>query len=380
MPAYSESANPDVLPEQANHVAEHIEEMRRLLSGGRVGDFAFVRQHARHRAAQKFPLEATLHAYRLGHKILSRWVRDAALASAASDAQVRKVVAVAADFGIEYTDAISTIATAEYVNQTRLLAEAEGDRRTELLNVLLSGYDESDGRVARLLRQAGYLQQRQSYCVVLAQPVDAAEMQNPARARRLADALQDCVQGMAVRTIVGIRDNTVTGIFSATRRQSGWTAPQSGLATRLKPALLKIGNAALVGTSSDAPSTSHIPHALNEATLALEFASVAARVMQYADIPLRDMLLRLARDSMSDALPAWADAFAKADNKMRGALYATLAAYADSNMNVLAAAKQLSVHPNTIYSRLNKIEGVTGKSALSYHELTELLLGADVGK
>ena len=52
-------------------------------------------------------------------------------------------------------------------------------------------------------------------------------------------------------------------------------------------------------------------------------------------------------------------------------------AYADANMNALQAAKQLKVHPNTIYSRANKIEDLTGKNALTYHDLTELLLAVD---
>jgi hypothetical protein len=66
------------------------------------------------------------------------------------------IVSELADFAIEYTNTISTIMAAEYVSQTRTLAEAESDQRTELLNILFSGYDESDGRVQRLLKRAAY--------------------------------------------------------------------------------------------------------------------------------------------------------------------------------------------------------------------------------
>jgi hypothetical protein len=377
IPAFSASGNPAVLPEQSRHGAESIVEMRRLLGGGQPGDFGFVREHARRRASQRFPLEATLHAYRCSHKILSGWVRDAALAAAPADAQVRRVVAAVADFAFEYTDSISTIATSEYVAQTRRLAEAEGDRRSELLNLLLSGFDEADGRVARLLRKSGYLQQRQAYCVVVAQPVDPSEMQNPARAERLADSVKDSVRETGVRCIVGIRENHVVAVCSTTRRQSGWTAPQSALAGRLQPKLLTVGVSALIGVSADAPSTSHIPGALEQATLALEFADVADRVVQYSDIPMQRMMLRLARDDMQAALPGWADALYNADRKMRGALDATLQAYANADMNVLQAAKLLGVHPNTIYSRMNKVQDITGKNALTFHDLSELLLAMD---
>jgi len=168
-------------------------------------------------------------------------------------AQVRRVVAAAADFAFEYTDVISTIATSEYVEHTRLLAEAEGDRRTELLNTLLSGYDESDSRTAQL--------QRQSFCVMVARSVNPTEMKNPARAQRMVEAISQTMRDTPVRLLVGVRDELVTIVMSGTRRLSGWTAPQSLLAERVYPRLLQVGPAALIGLSNDAPSTSHIRRA-----------------------------------------------------------------------------------------------------------------------
>ena len=138
--AFSSSANPDLRPELEEHLRLLVAEVCRLLEDGRPGNFDFVREYAQRRAEQRFPLEASLHAYRSCHRVIASWVRDAALAVAETTAQVRRVVAAAADFAFEYTDAISTVATSEYVQHTRLLAEAEGDQRTELLNVLLSGY------------------------------------------------------------------------------------------------------------------------------------------------------------------------------------------------------------------------------------------------
>ena len=221
VPAFSASGNPDVLPEFASHAALHVAEIRRLFGGGTTGDLDFVREHAARRAEQRFPLESILHAYRVGHKVLSRWLRNGAAVTASDNLQ--QVISAVADFAIEYTNAISAIATSEYVAETRRIAEVEGDRRTELLNLLLEGFDESDGRVARLLRRAGYLEQRQSYCVIVSQPTDPTEMDNPARAQRLLNAIYDVVDDVPVRRLLGIRDNQAIGIFSSTRRMSGWT-------------------------------------------------------------------------------------------------------------------------------------------------------------
>jgi len=375
--AYSSTANPEVLPELQQHLEALVSEVCRLLSDTDPGDLDFVRGYAQRRAQQRFPLEASLHTYRCSHRIISSWIRDVALAVANSSAQVRRVVAAAADFAIEYTDAISTVATSEYVLHTRLLAEAEGDRRTELLNTLLSGYDESDSRTAQLLRGSGYLEQRQSFCVAVARSVDPREMENPARAQRMVESIGQTLRDMPVRLLIGIRDGLVTIVASGTRRLSGWTAPQSLVADRVYPQLLKVGPAALIGLSNDAPSTSHVRRAHNEARLALDFATVADRVMPYSQIPFRQMIIRHARDNIQSALPAWLEDLQTADRKARGSLSRTLHAYANANMNALQTAKDLSVHSNTIYSRMQKIADLTGKNALGYHDLTELLLAIE---
>jgi len=377
VPAYHDSGNPEILPELEAHLGEAVKQACRLLAGERIDDFDFVAEHARRRAAQKFPLDATLHAYRCLHRSLSRWVRDAALEAADEAAQLRRVVAAVTDFTVEYTGALGTVLTSEYVAHTRTLAEAEGDRRTRLMDTLLSGYDESDQVAARLLRRAGYLEQRQSYCVAVARAVNPQEMENPARAQRMADALVDVLVDAPLRHLVSVRDNHVIAIVSGTRRLSGWTAPQSLIADRVYPLLRLVGPAAVIGLSNDVPSTSHIPRAASEARLALDFADVAQRVMPYAEIPFRRMLVTQARESVQSALPAWLGAFVKGDRKARGKLSATLHAYADADMKALRAAEALGIHPNTIYARMRRIRDLTGLDPLSYHALTEMLLATE---
>jgi sugar diacid utilization regulator len=375
IPAFTASGNPEIIPGLDQHISDHIREIRRLFDGDGVGSFEFVRTHAHHRAEQRFPLEMILHAYRCGHRILSHWLRDAAIST--RPANIEKAVSAVADFAIEYTNAVSTIAASEYVSQTRILAEAEGDRRTELLNVLLNGYDESDGRVAQLLKRAGYLEQRKSYCVVVAQSINPSEMENLARAQRIANAISAEVAATSMRILAGIRNNLVTAVLSDTRRQSGWTTPQTNLAERIRPILLILGPAVLVGISSDHPSTSFLPRALHEATMALEFSSVTNRVMQFSDLPIRRLLLHRGRDYVRAAPPNWVGALVNADAKAGGCLIQTLRAMADADMNVQKAARILRKHPNTVYTRIERIRELTGLDGQRYHDLTELLLAAD---
>lgn len=377
IPAFSESRNPEVLPDFTRHCEQHTTEILRLLGGGSVGNFEFVREYARKRAEQRFPLEAILHAYRCAHKVFSRWIRKAILATETHSDNTQQIVTDVVDFAFEYTDVISTIAASTYVSQICLLTDIAGDQRSQLLSILLSGYDESDGRVAKILHDAGYLKQRQSFCVVLAQSVDPAEMLNPARARRMADSINNIFQSSTAHRLIDLRHDKVTIIFSDIRRTSGWTAPHTALAKKISSELSVVGNAALIGVSNDVPSTSQIPNAYREALHALELADLTQRVVQFSEIPAQRLLLHLAGEEFQRILPIWANPFFKADDEVGGSLVATLQAYATADMNILKTAQQLAVHSNTIYSRLQKILDITGIDAKKYHSLTELLIIID---
>lgn len=375
IPAFSASANPDVLPRLAEHVRAHVDEVCRLFATGSPGDFAFVREHARQRAEQRFPLEVTLHAYRCGHRVLSQWLRSTVTETLSTGTE--KAVAAVADFSIEYTNAVSVIAAADYVAATRALAEAEGNQRTEILSILLSGYDEADGRVARLLKRAGYLEQRQAYCVVLAQSTNASEMENPDRAQRIIEAIGDALAGSSIRMLAGVRDNLVTAVLSDLRRQSGWTAPRSTLARRVQGLLQVLGPAVVVGISADHPSTAYIAKARREAETALDFAGVSTRVQLFDGLPVRSLLVRSGAEEIRTRPPQWLNELIEADQHSRGALLATLRALADADMNVQQAARQMGKHANTLYARIERIREITGRDGQHYHDLTELLLAAD---
>ncbi len=382
IPAFTESRDPITLGALEAHGPQHLNEIVRLLEGGAVEDFAFVREHARLRAEHRFPLEAVLHAYRCGHKVFARWLRESALGAAnknkATPAHATgEVAAAVADFALEYTDAISTLASSAYVSHVQLLADVAGDERAQLLEIVLGGFDESDARVAAILRRAGFLEGRQSFCVVLAQAVQASEMDSPARTRRLADSLDQLVQVPRARRLIDVRDGRVTAVFSGVRRQSGWTPASGPLAERIAADLATAGNGVLIGISADVFSTSRIPAAHRQALLALRMASLTQRVVQFAATPLRQWMIHLAGDELQRLLPAWATDFHVADDKLGGSLRATLRAYANADMNLLKAAARLGLHPNTLYARLNRINDITGLNARGYAALTDLLTVVD---
>lgn len=373
IPAYRESRNPDVLPQLPLHGAAHVTEIARLLAGGRVGDFAFVREHAALRAAQYFPLEALLHAYRCGHKVFAR-----RLLELAGDVP-QPALAALADFTLEYTDAISTVASTAYVEHARHLSAAAVDEQAALLDLLLAGYDESDRRATHSLRKAGFLDGRQNFCVVLARSVEPAHMLDAARARRLADALDALVPGELARRLIDVRDGTVTMVLAGLRRLSGWTAPLPALSARVADGLARAGNDVLIGLSPDVEATAHIPVAQRKAALALQLAHAGQRVCAFDQLSLRTLLLNQAGPSLRDLLPPWREPLLQADQRIGGALLRSLRAYADADLNLLKTAARLEAHPNTVYARFERVRTLTGLDPRRFRDLEALLLVLDLG-
>lgn len=358
----------------ADHLGDHLDEIHRLIGGARTPKLEFVRRHAARRAEERFPLEAVLRACRVAQRVGVPALQALAATRIAAPGERDRAIA---DFAVGYVDAVTTLVTSEYVRRTRQLSAADADSRSRLLGILLHGYDGDDTRVVRLLGSAGYLDRRLACCVVLVRSLDPAEMNNAARANRLLAAVRKAFEDFPGRVLFGFHEQRVVAVVAANRRVSGWTAPREALAGKVGWPLLELGNAVVAGVSAEAASCDLVPRALAEAELALDIADASQRVVEYASIPLKRLLLHLAAERIQSALPAWSAALLDADARAGGVLVATLRAYADADMNVLKTASRLGVHPNTVYARMHRIRDLTAQDPLRYHKLSELLLAVD---
>ena len=73
IPAYAEIADPVILADVTEHVAENHDALRASLVRGRPvteQDLAFIRPHAALRARRGVPLADFLHAFRIGHRVI----------------------------------------------------------------------------------------------------------------------------------------------------------------------------------------------------------------------------------------------------------------------------------------------------------------------
>ena len=373
--AFSDSANPKIRPLLDQHASELVSEYLALLDGDSPQLQAFVERDASEVAEQHFPLEALLHAYRVAMRELLQATSAVLLQTDNRDGLA--IVTAVTDFLLEFVNVTSTLATEHYLERSRLLADVASDQRNRLFSILLGGYDESDRRVAAILRDAGYLDRRLRFCVVLAQSIDPVEMQNPARARRLADYIDRLLAPLSGMRLVDIHRNKVVIVFAHQHRLSGWSRPRAPLAERVAEEMLKVGPAARLGVSNDVESTALIPAAYRQAELAFDRSSVGRRVLRFAEVPLQKLLLEFARDEFERVLPGWAAEFLAADASSRGRLSETLRAYAASDMNLLKTSRKLGVHANTVYARFDRITALTGRDARGFDALNELLIVAD---
>ena len=374
VPAYTVSRNPDLMQSLHKHLGSLTASVIAVFDSVQSPDFEFIVEYAKHQAEQYFPIEATLHTYRCVQKTLSLQTRNAVLTDHNYDPDTQQLLVAVTDLTQEIVDTISRIFTSAYVAQLQLLADVAGDRRSQLLSALLEGHDESDGRIATLLRDEGYLTGRLAFCVCLVQTQDPSELLNPHRARRLIQAIDKKFQNTNIRRLIDMRDNKVTIIFSGIHRMSGWTSINKQLNETVSAHLAAVPATILIGVSSNVHAISQIPGAHNEAQHALSFASLSDRVIQFSNLSALQIIFHLARPEFSKTLPAWTQSFSEVDERSKGALMASIKTYAESDMNLQSTARSLKVHPNTLVARFQRIEEITGLDPKTFTGLTDILL------
>jgi sugar diacid utilization regulator len=102
-----------------------------------------------------------------------------------------------------------------------------------------------------------------------------------------------------------------------------------------------------------------VADSLEEARLALEFASANRPLMNFADIDLREFLIQRADQAAMRLIPEWTRHLTAAGNAEAAELSRTIHTFAHCSLNVKQTAAKLSVHTNTAYFRLNRIKKLT---------------------
>ena len=128
---------------------------------------------------------------------------------------------------------------------------------------------------------------------------------------------------------------------------------------------------ARIGVGLDKRAVVHLPEALEEAGMALEFTGGNRALRHFADIDLAELVIHGADRAALRLIPDWVR---EAHTTGRDAsLIRTIRAFAESSLNVKETARRLGVHTNTVYFRLNRIKERTGADPRTFYGTSTLL-------
>lgn len=304
------------------------------------------------RAAQGVPLEAVLHAFRLGGRVIWEGMAEGARAGGAPtiDALLDAATSV-----WEIVDRYSGAVGDAYRQHELELVRVGDERRHAALDAILDGQG-TDAAVAREAEQ------------VLALPADSALAVLACRPGvRVPPWLRAASAALSARGLRSLwrprADGTVALLVLGEREPAGLAALLAGCGATHGAALSpRVVGVAAVGEAHRLARAglATLPPG-SEGVVTFEQRLVPALLVQ--DAALADRLTAAALGPVLD--------LAEPD---RGLLLETLSAWLDCGGSASRAAERLFCHRNTVLNRLRRLEALTGRSVDRPRELVELTL------
>ena len=359
--------DPRVVEAVSAHVREHVTVCAAALRRGHSPagrELDFVRVRALERAREGLPVDAMLHAYRIGQREVWK-----AIAGAAAGTAPGEVDLVELSFASNaYTNAVSGAVSEAYIEARQMtLADAERSRR-ELLTDLLSAGASIDGDLLRRAAALG-LDAHGAHAMIVAVAVDPSHEQEAtlrlaeravARARISVDATPWSV----------IAHDELIGLVPCGERGAAAVAEQ--VMTEVRRLHEREGAAVRVGVSVARPGLTDVREAYTEARRAVVHTSAEQPVVAVEQVALFDYLVSDA-DEFALGLVPEALADLASGNGPQTELADTLLAYLECGLNAERAARRLFVHPNTVRYRLRRVRELTARDPHDPLDLLDLV-------
>ena len=374
VPAYPASHDDQLRADVGVHVAAVFRVFLDGLAGRREAgraDFAITREQATRRVMQGISLADFLQAFRIGQ--LTLW--QGIMAAAGDDPAARDgALSVVAQL-MQVIELGSTVAGEAYA-QAQQHALAEGDRvRRDLLEDLLARQDTRAGPGQAVLRAAG-LSPGRRLLVASAAPAgeqaggDEAGPPGLPELPDVAAALRGSFGGHGLGLTV-VRHDEIVVIAPVA---GGRAEPAVASLTRVCAGLARQGMRLAVGVSTVHAGLPEIPEAYAEARAARDGLGAGAGVLALPLLTSFDYLVLRDDETARRLIRPEVRRFVAEDAAAGGALIATLAAYAACDLNARTAARQLHLHVNTAYYRLDRIAERTGCDLRRFADVMELLI------
>ena len=371
-PEYRNSVDEEFTKESKSHCTELLNTIIAVAAGRAekpaADPFDFVRTHAEWRSQHQVPLIASLHAYRLAHKTYWEITRESLMRHAGRK-QAIHALTMLSDFWIEFFDYVGAILAESHAFEESLTLAQSTRAYVGLIDDLLRGVGPASAEARRLATLCG-IRPGAPIAVAVARPFPSGERKQidlEVTLRSLVRLIQQVFPAATFGKLVDIRNGEVMVILSSAADPSRAllrVLRDRGFGRRRTANGLSAG----VGVSLDTLEITRLPEALEEARLALEFATTAQPLLHFADIDLPEFLIRRADRAVFRLVPEWTGPLTADDELAR-----TVRAFADCSLNVKQTAQRLGVHTNTVYFRLNRISKLTGIDARSFAGASLLL-------
>ena len=337
-----------------------------LVRSGRAGrppeeaDLAAVRELGIRCAQDLFPLEALVQGMQLGQRVLWNAIVDAA------GPHGHEVVVALTARMLDYTHLAGYQLEMAYSEAQRQIRTVGEQARVEFFEDALSGrlFARSDGP-----GQAAALGFEPDTNYVVVAVGLSTQPANPENLAPLRGAFERRAWVDGRRPFVVMRGEHVVCVAAARQTlpvRDTIIATSAGM-----PAALAADMVAGIG--GPCRGLAGMPRAYEHALLALRHARSVGGVVVLKDIGTFPYLLSSADPTARQLSTRRAERLQTENARCHGLLAHTFAVYVDCNLNVIQAANQLGLHPNTIRSRLAKVERLTGLDTRRVMDVMELV-------
>jgi hypothetical protein len=355
-PEYRNAVDDKFTAESKSHCGELLGAIVAIGAGRLKGSdpFAFVRKHAEWRARHQVPLVASLHAYRLAHKTYWSITREQ-IAQHRKRKAALEALAILSDFWIELFQTVGAVLEDAHSTEEARSVAQNTQVHASVMEDLLNGTEPASAEGRHLLTLCG-MRPAKKLTVALIRPFppDSKQVDVEVSRRSFVRLLQQDLPSSVFGKLVGLRNGEVVVIANS----------DADTASRLSKYLARTGvgkrgtSSAFVGTGLDKDDIARLPEALSEARIALDLTRPGRAIVRFSGMELTEVLAHRVDRTVLRLIPSWVRE-SHASGQERN-LIDTIRAFADCSLNVKETAARLSVHPNTVYFRLNQIQKRTG--------------------
>jgi sugar diacid utilization regulator len=353
--AYQRVPDPqEVLLDTERSCDAHIQNFLRSVDRSGEGlELDFTTASVAQRVRQAIPLEAVLHAYRVGHHVLWTYLRDHAQDSERGPVAIAGLV----DPMLRYIDEVSTLVAEGYLReQQHALADADRVRRDVLEQLLTHAPEALDSAAAQGIE----LDADAPHHILLARRA----IQEQGDLRAICNEIARLFASDA--PLVVIRQETAAALVRGDDRST------LDRARRLADVFagterIRIG----VSLTSAVPG---LDEAYRQAERALQVAGDEEPVVALGGMASINYLVAAADDVARALVPSAVARLASSSRPADEVLISTFSVYVENGLNVQRTATALPAHPNTVHSRLKRLAERTGYDLRDQRDILRLVV------